>query len=251
MRGHGGRAAAPADEQRGVLVQPVVAHHRLGHGPHLLGARVQELRRGRGDIGAESGGQWGDRGLRHRRVAPGEVPLRHPAQRVRRTGHGDREAAPGGVEHRVVGRVVRHRTDHGDLRVAQIVLGRETGVRQPRDVRAARTDADDLAAVDADHRSAAHPDGPHVERREIRRPAEHGGVPDGDLAPPHDADVRGGAAGLQEQPLADALLHQRAERRPPPVRTAPSAAVCAASRPATSPRRRSASPSAVRSRPPW
>ncbi|CAM5665174.1 hypothetical protein STENM36S_03472 [Streptomyces tendae] len=209
MRGDRGGAAAPADQDRGVGVEAVLAHQVVHDGLHLVGAGVQQPGGGGGHVGAEGGGERGQRGAGGVGVGVGEVPFGDPAQRVGGAGHGEGEPAARRVQDGVVGGVAGQRTDRGQLGVPQVGRVGITGVRQPGDVRAARSGAGDPATRDAHHGAAADADGTDVQGVEVGGPAEQDGVPYRDLAAPDDADVGRGAAGLQEHALADPFLHQR------------------------------------------
>ena len=173
------------------------------------------MRRATSSAGKPQGRAGGrERGARGFLIAARVVARLDEAERVRGAGVGERDRAAVGQTHdQVVGRVARARRAQLGGRAVEVGGGQEARVRQPGDVRAARTDAVDTVAADAQHRAAGDTEHAHVERADRGRVAGDLHVRERGPPAPDRRDVGGRAADLDDHRVLDAARSQRAGHR--------------------------------------
>ena len=122
-------------------------------------------------------------------------------------------AAVGEPHDQVVGRVAGRGARSSVVAPGEVGGGQEAGVRQPRDVRAARADAVHAIAANAQHRAARDTEHAHVEGADRSRVA--GDLHVRERGPPaaDRRDVGGRAADLDDHRVLDATRSQRAGDR--------------------------------------
>ena len=147
-------------------------------------------------------------------ITPRVVARLDEAERVRRAGVGERDRAAVGQAHdQVVGGVALARRAQLGGRAGEIGGRQEARVRQPRDVRAARSDAVDTVAADAQHRATRDTEHPHVEGADRSRVAGDLHVRERGPPAPDRRDVGGRAADLDDHRVLDAARSERAGHR--------------------------------------